>query len=221
MRTMIAECSVVYAGRGNTTLDRAERAIFIKNDGSVGIHNDVGNKPINYMGKGNIHTETENESGEIVWRFDARKEYIEITLHKIIVDMSVSLDDGSVPLVRDGTEDDLQAWLFSHPEVIGEGIISVEREFETSAGAIDLLYENPDGSLLGVEVKRVAMLGAVDQCSRYLEAMKEQEGEDVSVLLAALDIRPKTIALADKRGIPYLTLPSDWNSNNNNNKELL
>lgn len=221
MRTVVAECSVIYAGRGNTTLDRAQRAIILKEDGSVGIHNDVGNKAINYMGKGNIHTISENEEGESVWRFDARKEYIEITLHHTLADINIPLDDGSVPLVRDGTEHDLQAWLFENPHVLGEGVVSIEREFGTTAGAIDLLCKKDDGSLLGVEVKRVAMLGAIDQCLRYQNAMREEHGEEVTVILAALDVRPNTVKLAEKRKISYVTLPADWNDVETDNEVVV
>lgn len=216
MRTVIAECSVVYAGRGNTTLDRAMRAIIIKSDGSVGIHNDVGNKPINYMGKGNVFTEDITVEGDPIWRFDARKEYIEITLYDVLADFKVPLDPGLVPLVKDGTEDDLQQWLFDNPDIIGEGFTSIAREYPTSAGPIDLMCRDGKGQLVGVEVKRVAMLTAVDQCSRYLEALKDSHDEEVSVILIALDVRPNTIKLADKRGIPYQLVPSHWNSPDDN-----
>lgn len=211
MRTVIATCSVVYAGRGNTTLAPATRAIIIKDDGAIGIHNDVGNKPINYMGKGNVFTTAEDGEGNLVWRFDARKEYIEITIYSTIADITLPLDPGNVPLVKDGTEDELQAWLFENPEAICEGFSSVAREYPTTAGSIDLLCQNAEGRLVGVEVKRVAMLGAVDQCTRYLEALREvHPEEEVSVLLAALDVRPNTQKLADKRSIPYTIITADW-----------
>lgn len=223
MRIVVCDCSVVYAGRGNTTLDRAVRAIIIKGDGSVGIHNDIGNKAINYMGKGSVLTTTIPEDGhaEEVWRFDARKEYIEITLYSIISDLRTPLDDGQVPLVRDGTEDKLQAWLHAHPAVLGEGLRAGEREFTTSAGSIDLLFEDEHGNIEGFEVKRVAMLASVDQCLRYVRALEEdfagvknRLGEDISirVTLVALDVRPKTALLAQKRGIEHIIVPHNWNS---------
>lgn len=216
MRMIIAECSVVYSGRGDTKMGKALRSILIKDDGAVSIHNDVGNKPLNYMGKGNVFTISKNDDTEI-WRFETRKEYIEITIHKIIQDFSHSIDPGLVLLERDGTEDDLQEWLFNNPDCIAENLIPIQREYSTSAGPIDLMFKDNYDNLIGVEVKRIAMLGAVDQCSRYLEALREQESYPVSVILAALDVRPKTVALAEKRGIPYVILPSSWNDKNQQN----
>lgn len=214
MRIVVAECSVLYSGRGDTTMDKAVRSIMIKNDGAISIHNDVGNKPLNYMGKENVFTETIDEkSKSTVWRFDTRKEYLEITLYSVLTDFQHELDNGSVPLVRDGTEDDLQAWLFKNHYVIREGLIPLQREYQTTAGAIDLMFEKPDGNLLGVEVKRVAMLGAVDQCVRYRNALNDLHG-DVEVILTALDIRPNTAKQADKRKIGYTFVPSSWRTDN-------
>lgn len=214
MRIINADCEITYAGRGNTTLPLAKRVIIIKNDGSIGIHNEVGNKPMNYMGKGSVHTEeTDDDTGHIIWRFDSKKEYIKIVIHNIHTDMKMTVDS-EIKLIRDGTEDDLQAWLLDHPEVIfgdEHNIKYGQREYDTSAGPIDLMFFTEDGHLEGVEVKRVAMLTAVDQCSRYLEALKTSHPySEVNVSLIALDIRPNTATLAKKRKIPYITAPPDW-----------
>lgn len=211
MRIVVAECSVLYSGRGDTTMGRAVRSIMIKNDGAVGIHNDVGNKPLNYMGKGNVFTETiDEDAGTTTWRFDARKEYIQITLYAILTDFQTELDDGSVPIVRDGTEDDLQAFLFDHPELIEKDLMPLQREYQTSAGPIDLMFVN-DSEMIGVEVKRVAMLGAIDQCVRYRKALTEQHPDtEIKVYLVALDVRPNTMKLAEKRSIPYFIVPEEW-----------
>ena len=142
-----------------------------------------------------------------------RKEYIKIIIHNIHTDMKMTVDS-EIKLIRDGTEDDLQAWLLDHPEVIfgdDNNIKYGEREYDTSAGPIDLMFFTEDGHLEGVEVKRVAMLTAVDQCSRYLEALKTSHPySEVNVSLIALDIRPNTATLAKKRKIPYITAPPDW-----------
>lgn len=217
MRIIIAECSVLYSGRGDTTMDKAIRSIMIKADGAVSIHNDVSNKPLNYMGKGSVFTEiVEESSGNTIWRFDARKEFIEVTIYKTLAEFNQELDDGSVPLVRDGTEHDLQAWLFDNHHVIRKDLIPIEREYQTSAGAIDLMFKTETG-LLGVEVKRVAMLGAIDQCVRYRNALMEQHPDsDIEVILTALDVRPNTIKQAEKRKVSYTLVPEDWKSLRNN-----
>lgn len=218
MKLVVAECSAIYSGRGDTTLARGRRAIMIKGDGSVSIHNDVGNKPLNYM-KQPTFSETLNSDGERVWTFDARHESLSITLHQVVLETVMDLIGEHDPgLVRDGTEDQLQAWIAEHPEVLGEGFSLVKREYPTENGPVDLLVLDNMGLPVAVEVKRVAMLGAVDQARRYMDALKSQPYNPelpfdltrTRAMIAAVDIRPKTIALAEKRGIALRTIPSDW-----------
>lgn len=227
MRIIIAECSAIYSGRGDSTLGRGLRAIFIKSDGSVSIHNDNSNKPLNYM-KTASQINTINDLGEDVWTFDARHESLCITLHKSYSSFEEQLlnKEDEPGLTRDGTEAHLQAWLFAHSEVLGMGFMPVEREFNTGAGAVDILALTPEGIPVAVEVKRVAMLGAVDQVHRYVESMKllpskmiphpetneliELDFTQTVGLVAALDLRPKMLALAEKRGVPTVEIPAYW-----------
>jgi RecB family endonuclease NucS len=210
MRVVVALCSVVYTGRGDTVMEPAVRAIIIKDDGSVAVHNDQSNKPLNYMGKGNIHT-VEDVDGVPVWNFDTRKENLKINMLSIYSDSSVTLDENDPGLIRDGTEDHLQAWLAENPEALGEGFTLVAREYPTGAGPVDLLVKDADGMFVAVEVKRVAMIGALDQVRRYVEALAEDESfAKVRGIVAALDVRPNTLKLAEKRQIQTVLLPTDW-----------
>lgn len=227
MQVIVAECSAIYSGRGDSTLARGLRAIFIKSDGSVSIHNDNSNKPLNYM-KTASKVISNNDEGEEVWTFDARHESLRITLHKIYNSFEEQLlsKEDEPGLTRDGTEAHLQEWLFANPSAMGPGFVSIEREFNTGAGAVDILAITPDGTPVAVEVKRVAMLGAVDQVQRYVESMKllpnkfitdplsgeliELKFENTIGLVAALDLRPKMLILADKRGVPTVEIPAYW-----------
>lgn len=209
MRIVAANCSAAYSGRGSTTLGLAVRALIIKADGSVSIHNDASNKPLNYM-KCASFTET-HEDGITVWTFDARQESLRIEMHQILSDISFPLVEEDEGLVRDGTEAHLQAWLAEHPETLGEGYTLVQREFPTGNGPVDLLVLDEGGRPVAVEVKRVAMLGTAYQVKRYVDALKEVEGyEGVRGIIAALDIRPKTLELAEKRGIQTVVIPDTW-----------
>lgn len=211
MKIIIADCSVVYTGRGDTTLGRGVRAIMIKDDGSISIHNDASNKPLNYMGKGNVLTIEEQENVKI-WSFDTRKESLQVYIHNLISENGFSLDLEDEGLVRDGTENQLQAWLAANPSVFGEGCTLVQREFPTGAGPVDILIQDKDGNYIAVEVKRVALLSSVDQINRYVTSLKEQQGfENATGLIAALDVRPNTLKLADKRGYPCFIIPANWN----------
>ena len=227
MQVIVADCSAIYSGRGDSTLARGLRAIFIKSDGSVSIHNENSNKPLNYM-KTASKVITTNAQGEEVWTFDARHESLCITLHKICNSFEEQLltKEDEPGLTRDGTEAHLQEWLFSNPSALGPGFVTIEREFNTGAGAVDILAIKPDGTPVAVEVKRVAMLGAVDQVQRYIESMKllpnkfvtdpasgqliELKFENTVGLVAALDLRPKMLVLAEKRGVPTVEIPAYW-----------
>lgn len=210
MRIVIADCSVVYTGRGDTRMNPAVRAIIIKDDGAVSIHNDASNKPLNYMGKGNVFTEEYGED-EPIWMFDTRKENLTITMHQIISDTSFELAEEDEGLIRDGTEDQLQAWLSENPTALGGNYELVQREFQTGAGPVDLLVKDESGAFIAVEVKRVAMLTAVDQVNRYVNAIREMAGyENVRGMVAALDIRPKTELLAVKRSVECHVIDEDW-----------
>lgn len=210
MRVIVAHCSAVYTGRGDTQLNPATRAIIIKADGAISIHNDKSNKPLNYMGTGNIFTETIEED-HILWSFDTRKENLQIKLFEIFSDTAHELIIEDEGLIRDGTEQQLQTWLAEHPEALGEGYTLIQREYPTGAGPVDLLVKDQNGISVAVEVKRVAMLGAVDQTKRYIEALAETgEHPHVRGIVAALDIRPNTLKLAEKRGIECVTIPSYW-----------
>lgn len=211
MRVVVADCSVIYTGRGDTKLPRAIRALIVKDDGSVSVHNDRGTKPLNYMGKDCVLTITSEETYDM-WSFDTRKESLQVKMFQVYSDSFFPLERSPEDtLERDGTENQLQEWISEHPECVGEGFVFVSREYPTGAGPVDILMKDPEGTFVAVEVKRVAMLGAVDQVSRYVEALKRDSGfTEVYGLIAALDVRPKTRELASKRGISWVTVPNSW-----------
>lgn len=213
MRLIVASCSATYSGRGDTQLRQRTRAIIIKNDGSIAIHNDASNKPLNYMGKGSVYTDSTDDKGNRTIVIESRKENLTITLHEVITDTGFELDLEDEGLIRDGAEEHLQAWIAEHPECLGEGYALIQREYPTGSGPVDLMMTDGEGKPVAVEVKRVAMLGTVYQVLRYVDALnQESEHEDVRGVIAALDIRPKTAELAAKRGIECITLPVDWNN---------
>lgn len=220
LKVVIADCSATYTGRGDTTLSRGVRAIIIKNDGSVSIHNEVGNKPLNYM-KTATFVESINDAGEQVWTYDSRKESLAITIHSLHMMTEMPLISEDPGLVRDGTEDQLQEWLSINPHILGEGFTLVGREYQTGKGPVDLLVLDAEGLPVVVEVKRVAMLGAVDQCRRYIDGLKDPETpknpdhehidfSKVRGMVAGVDIRPKTLEWAEKHKIETVFIPTFW-----------
>lgn len=212
MRIIIAKCSAIYTGRGDTKLNAAVRAIIIKSDGAVSIHNDLGNKPLNYMGKGNIFTESIDD-GLLTWSFETRKENLTLTLEEVFSDSDHILVVEDEGLIRDGTENQLQLWLSENPHALGEGYTVVQREFNTGSGPVDLLAQDASGNYVAVEVKRTAMLNSVSQVKRYVDALQEMPGfEGARGMIAALDIRPNTLKLAEKRGIDCVSVENAWST---------
>lgn len=211
MRVMVVSCSVTYSGRGDTTLGEAVRAIVIKDDGAVAVHNDKSNKPLNYMGAGCSFSETVNEAGNVVLFFDTRKESLAVVIYEIFSDVTVKLDPGEIALVRDGTEAQLQQWLADHPQIFGDGWKFVEREYKTGVGGLDLLMEDSSGIPVAVEVKRTATPNSVYQVIRYVDALKDMSGfENVYGMVAAVDLRPNMLLLAEKKQIKTVLVPSFW-----------
>lgn len=208
MKVIIATCSAVYTGRGDTRLEPRKRAIVIKDDGAVSIHSGFANKPLNYMNAPNQITWEDDGLGNEVMIVDTRKESLQITIHEVHAQFEHELDPDEPGLIRDGTENHLSEYLSRHPELFGAGYTLVQREFRTSAGAVDILFQHADGHHLVVEVKRIAMLGAVDQVIRYTNALADadpaDEFDDVRGMIVALDVRPACRALAEKRGIAWM-----------------
>lgn len=217
MELIVADCSAIYTGRGDTKLPRGIRSIIIKKDGSVSIHNDEGNKPLNYMKKAHF-IKTTNAVGDEVWTFDTRHESLSITIYKILTTVNQNLMENDPGLERDGTENQLQEWLSCHTETLGDGFSLVQREYPTGNGPVDLLVFDSLETPVAVEVKRVAMLGAVDQCRRYVDALRENSTDEnfknTYGMIAALDIRPRTIEYAIKRDIKLVVIPESWRDSN-------
>lgn len=172
----------------------------------MSVHANSGVKPLNYMGGKNVLTVETDDNGHTVLHFDSSKESLAVTLERVYSDQMMSVPTEEPGLVRDGTEDHLQEWLSNNIHHVSPGLRFVQREFETGSGKVDLLaYDEAADTHVLVEVKRVASSSAVYQVKRYLDAYDEERKRGV---LIALDVRPKTRELAEKRGIEWVELVS-------------
>jgi RecB family endonuclease NucS len=171
MKLAVADCSAIYDGRGNSTLPRGIRTLMIKNDGSVSIHSEKSNKPLNYM-KGASRTESVNKEGKATWTFESKHEVLEVTIYELKFVSEVELMEDDPGTEMDGTERHLQEWISMHPEILGNGFTVIGREFHTGKGPVDILALDREGNPVAVEIKRIAMLGAVDQVRRYVDSIK-------------------------------------------------
>lgn len=206
MRIVIAECTVEYTGRLTTWLPPAVRAIIIKTDGSVTVHSDdKGYKPLNWMTKpAHFEIPPLREDGTAEWVFGNSKERLVIYLHSVITDTQHTLSLSEPGLKKKGTEKELQGWLSQNPQQFGTDWQFIAREYPTGEGPVDLLMLNEEGERVAVEVKRVASIGAVDQISRYVGALKrDYPQEPIHGCLIAFDVRPRARLLIEQRGFHW------------------
>jgi endonuclease NucS-like protein len=92
------------------------------------------------------------------------------------------------PSDRLGVESNLIMILASKPELLGPGLKLVRREFETSSGVIDMMFEDPQGAHLAVEVKEEADQEAVGQVLKQSDGLKDKVGFS-SVRMAIVALR--------------------------------
>jgi len=178
---------------------------MVKADGTVLVHADAKNSPLNWMSPPCTLRE---EPGR--WTvFNKAGEELRITIEEIVSEVSADLgiDPG---LVKDGVEAHLQILLAEHCEAIGEGLRLVRREYPTDIGPVDLLCRDADGQSVAVEIKRRGEIDGVEQLTRYLERLdRDPLLRPVRGVLAAQEIKPQARVLAEARGIACVVVDYD------------
>jgi RecB family endonuclease NucS len=126
-----------------------------------------------------------------------------IDIHEIHFEHVVDL--GEDPgLEKDGVELELQRLLAETPEVLGDGMTLIRREFPTPVGPVDLLCRDADGATVAVEVKRRGEIDGVEQLTRYLEFLNRDDRlAPVRGLFVAQLVKPQARTLAEDRGIDW------------------
>jgi RecB family endonuclease NucS len=201
VRLIVARCEVRYTGRLNASLPESTRLVMLKSDGSVLVHADAGGyKPLNWM---TPPTAIEHGDDLLVVRKRAGKteDRLEIRFHEVLADVTHEMGEAAA-LEKDGVERDLQLELANRPEVLGDELRLVRREYPTDIGPVDLMCRDCDDAWVAVEIKRVATIDAVEQLSRYLERIRLDPGLDACRgVLAAQRFKPQAVTLAEARGI--------------------
>ena len=204
MRLIVARCEVVYSGRLNATLPEAVRLLIVKADGSVLVHDDAGGfKPLNWM---TAPTFVTDEGDKLVVTKPKTEDQLEIRLVEVLSDVAHDMGE-SAALQKDGVERDLQLALADAPDALGEPLTLVKREWATEIGPVDLMCKDADGEWVAVEIKRVGTIEAVEQLTRYLAFIREDPAKAACRgILAAQQIKPQAVALAESRGIRCATV---------------
>jgi RecB family endonuclease NucS len=204
VRLVVARCEVVYTGRLNATLAEATRLLIFKADGSVLVHADSGGfKPLNWMTPPTVVEEAE---GLIVVRKRAGRseDRLEIRITEILSDVTHPLDE-STGLEKDGVERDLQEALAAQPDVAGDGLRLVRREWPTDIGPVDLMCRDGDDGWVAVEIKRIGTIDAVEQLARYLERIRlDPAMATCRGILAAQSVKRQARTLAEARRMGWV-----------------
>jgi len=201
MRLIVARCEVTYTGRLNAYLPESTRLLMLKADGSVLVHADAGGfKPLNWM----TPPVVVEDGGDVLVvrkRAGRSEDRLEIRLHEVLSDVEHEMGEAAA-LEKDGVERDLQEALAARPEVLEQGLRLERREWPTDVGPVDLMCRDADGQWVAVEIKRVGTIDAVEQLTRYLGFIRlDPAREACRGIVAAQQLKPQAIALAESRGI--------------------
>jgi RecB family endonuclease NucS len=203
---IVARCEVTYSGRLDAFLPESTRLLMLKDDGSVLVHADAGGyKPLNWM---TPPTVLEEHDGVIVVRKRAGRteDRLEIRLVEVLSDVAHDMGEAA-GLEKDGVERDLQLLLADDPTHVEPGLRLVKREWPTDVGPVDLMCRDEDDGWVAVEIKRVGTIDAVEQLTRYLDCIRADPArEGCRGILAAQQIKPQAVALAEQRGIGTATV---------------
>jgi RecB family endonuclease NucS len=197
MRLLVARCEVLYTGRLTAKLPEAVRLLMFKADGSFLVHDDAGGfRPLNWM---TPPTVVEESDSAIVVRKRAGKteDRLEIRIAELLSDVTHDMGE-SAALQKDGVERHLQEELAASPQMLGDGLHLVRREWPTDIGPVDLMCRDEAGAWVAVEIKRIGTIESVEQLCRYLERI---ELDGCRGVLAAQAIKPQARTLAESRGI--------------------
>ena len=201
VRLIVARCEVHYTGRLTAVLPESTRLLMLKAEGSVLVHADAGGfKPLNWMTPPTI---IEKEGDSIVVRKRAGKseDRLEIRLVAVLSDATHEMGEAAA-LEKDGVERDLQELLAERPDVLGEDLRLVRREWPTDIGPVDLMCRDADDGWVAVEIKRVGTIEAVEQVCRYLERIRRDPAlASTRGVLAAQRFKPQCVVLAGARDI--------------------
>jgi RecB family endonuclease NucS len=207
--TLFGRCRVVYDGRASSTLDPGDRLVVLKPDGTVLVHTDEGQQPVNWQPPGCTHqarvaddefvvesTRTSPEE-ELVVRFER-------VVHATAYDATDAAD-----LALTGTEEDLRQRILDDPSLLEPGFEPRATERETPAGAVDIYGEDADGNVVVVELKRRRVgPDAVSQLNRYVEALERDlhAGTTVRGILVAPSVTDTAGRLLAERDMELVSL---------------
>jgi len=203
-----ATCVVQYVGTAESRLLPEKRTIILKPDESLLVHSSNGVKPVNWQtSKASINIDINDSNLVIESSHKDEKLIIKcFTIHKSIHYVPPEEDIKSMV----GTENDMHAAIMKTPQIIEDGLHSLEHEKDIRSGSIDIYAEDNNDTPVVIEVKRrKAQLKHVDQLQRYVKNIEENVSE-VRGILVAPEIGDSSREELNRKNLEFKTLnPKD------------
>lgn len=209
LTTAFGRCTVEYDGRASSTLGPGDRHVMLKPDGSILVHTNEGQQPVNWQPPGctqevivedetlTIHSERSTPTEELVVEF------------QVVTQVSVFTVEDPSELAISGTEEDLRERILDDPDLLEPGFTPLVTERDTAAGAIDIYGEDGKGRTVAVELKRRRVgPDAVSQLGRYVNALERDLHDDAEVrgVLVAPSVTDRAAELLRQRELEFVSL---------------
>ena len=207
--TLFGRCRVTYDGRASSTLAPGDRLVVLKPDGTVLVHTDENQQPVNWQPPGCTH-EPALEDGAFFLRSrrTSPDERLVVRFEHLAHATAYNATDAA-DLALSGTEADLRQRILDEPSLLEAGFEPRATERETPAGAVDIYGTDSDGNVVVVELKRRRVgPDAVGQLNRYVEALGRDlhAGATVRGVLVAPSVTDTARRLLEERGLEFVSL---------------
>ncbi|GAB7020061.1 endonuclease NucS [Halostagnicola bangensis] len=207
--TIFGRCTVEYDGRASSRLDAGDRHVMCKPDGTMLVHTDEGQQPVNWQPPGCTH-EVFCESEELrLESYRSTPEERLLVAFESVLQVSVFPVSDSSELTLVGTEEDLRERILEDPGLLEPGFRPLATERDTPAGAIDIYGEDSVGRAVVVELKRRRVgPDAVSQLRRYVDALERDLHADASIrgVLVAPSVTDRAEGLLGEHGLEFVSL---------------
>lgn len=212
LTTIFGRCRVEYDGRAASSLDWGHRLVVLKPDGTILVHTDSGQKPVNWQPPGCTH-DGNVVAGQLHVQSIRSNPDEELLVVFDPVDQIITYDgSGESDVTVTGTEADLRDRILDEPELVEPGFEPRATERDTSAGAVDIYGIDDDDSAVAVELKRRRVgPDAVSQLNRYVAALDSEVHAERTVrgILVAPSATDRAQDLLDRRGLEFVSLSPD------------
>jgi len=209
MVALFGRCTVDYDGRAASTLGPGDRLVVLKPDGTVLVHTDEGQQPVNWQPPGCEHA-VAVEEGELLVESERETppETLSVRFERVA---HAAVYDATDPedLALTGTEADLRERILGDPSLVEPGFEPRATERDTPAGAVDIFGVDADGRRVVIELKRRRVgPDAVSQLNRYVDALRRDlhDGTTVRGILVAPSVTDRARRLLAERGLEFLPL---------------